>query len=455
MRSPASGLLRTSTTLDDESFVVERIDDQGLRFLALSSNGASALILATSAETLPFRRRWLVSVLTTALIVSSWNTERNANSEHRWSRPALNEQATDDLFATLCASLADAVPLAATDHDVAVEIDRWARLFWRHEGQPAKADLIGLAGELVCIADSNDVNRWVQAWHPRPEDRFDFTFLPGPGVVEVKSTAKDRRVRIALTQVDGPHLDSRFVASVRIVDGSTSLGDVVRSIADGLSDDASLLALWNVLTLTCGAGLDDALALRIDFELARTSIRYYRASSIPRPCRATAASGRSCQHQVFRLTSISAKQSTVTRSNRCCTTCDTLILAPQGDSQDRRLKAVEVLACAERLAATLKQILGVFADGLVIERTNAIRCGPALVAVAFEGDHEFCVTEDRHVGVVGANEYLTGPLQLAKTRHDAVVHEAVVEVVFWLVDDKRARRGSKREEERGCALTLR
>lgn len=278
--------LRTLTDfndLDDGSFVVERIDDQGLRFLALSSNGASALILATSAGSpvSPLRLAGLRVDYGVDCVVSEHGEKRELRASV--VATAANEQATDDLFATLCASLADAVPLAATDHDVAVEIDRWARLFWRLS-QPAKADLIGLAGELVCIADSNDVNRWVQAWHPRPEDRFDFTFLPGPGVVEVKSTAKDRRVHeIALTQVDGPHLDSRFVASVRIVDGSTSLGDVVRSIADGLSDDASLLALWNVLTLTCGAGLDDALALRIDFELARTSIRYYRASSIPRP----------------------------------------------------------------------------------------------------------------------------------------------------------------------------
>lgn len=276
-------ILMNSGALDQGSFVVERVDDEGLRFLAVSSSGAAALILATSASSAvpPLRLAGLrVDYGINCVVVES--------GERREIRASIistasNGQSADDLFATLCASLADSVPSAPTDRDVATEIDRWSRLFWRLS-QPAHTDLIGLAGELVCIAESHDANRWVRAWHPRPEDRFDFTFLPGRGVVEVKSTAKDRRLHeIALGQVTGPHLDSQFIASVRVVDGPTSLGDIVRDIADGLRDDASLLALWNVLTLTCGAGLDEALAFHIDLDIARTSIRYYEAASIPRP----------------------------------------------------------------------------------------------------------------------------------------------------------------------------
>lgn len=276
-------ILANSGELDEGSFVVERVDDEGLRFLALSSSGASALILATSAGSAvsPLRLAGLRVDYGIDCVVVELGERRELRASV--ISTTANEQGTDDLFATLCASLADAVPLLPTDHDVATEIDRWSRLFWRLS-QPARTDLIGLAGELVCIAESSDANRWVQAWHPRPEDRFDFTFLPGLGVVEVKSTTKDRRLHeIALGQVEGPHLDSRFIASVRVVDGATSLGDIVRGIADDLHDDASLLALWNVLTLTCGAGLDDALGLHIDLEIARASIRYYEVASIPRP----------------------------------------------------------------------------------------------------------------------------------------------------------------------------
>lgn len=265
------------------SYLVERLDEEGRKFLARSADGVNSLILVTisGAQVAPLRLTGLsVDYGTECVLI-----ERDQRSEIRASvvRSSTELLASGDLFATFCASLIDRLPTPTTDHDLAHEVDRWSRLFWRLT-QPATVAMVGLAGELLCIAEAGDVQQWVQAWHSRPEDRLDFSFLPGLATVEVKATTRDRRLHeVSLAQVDGANLDARFFASLRVVEGGHSIGDLIREIGDQLSDDHARMVLWNVLTLTCGSSLESALSFRFDYEVARASIRYYRASDIPRP----------------------------------------------------------------------------------------------------------------------------------------------------------------------------
>lgn len=267
----------------DGSFLVERADKSGLRFFARSEVGEPALILATfGRDNLPpLRLAGLRVDYDVDCTVVEDGTRRSITASII-SSPVV-ESTEWDLFSTLCVSLLDVVRLRASSKDVAGAIDRWSRIFWRLS-QVVKTDLVGLAGELVCIAVSAHKDAWLQAWHPRPDDRFDFTFHRVRSSVEVKSTTSDRRVHeISLRQITDNNRFSKFFASVRITEGDVSLYDIVREIAGDVHSDSAIVSLWDILASCCGTAIDEALSFGIDFDRARDSVLYYLGENIPRP----------------------------------------------------------------------------------------------------------------------------------------------------------------------------
>lgn len=277
--------LRTSANATAQAagaFLAERVDSTSSLFLARSAEGESTLVVASvgGSPIAPLRLAGLYADygVDCTLIEPGQSTSLRA-TVIRNPRAA---SASADLFAALCASLIHVLPPNPTDEDVATEISRWSRLFWRL-AQPATPELLGLAGELVVIAESNDIERWVSAWHRSPNDRFDFFFHRRDIAVEVKATSRDRRLHeISLSQIATVGEDGRFFVSLRIVQGATPLGELVRTISERLSDSA-VIAFWDVLTQTCGAGLDEALKFSVDHSIARSTLRYYYASTVPRP----------------------------------------------------------------------------------------------------------------------------------------------------------------------------
>ena len=58
------------------------------------------------------------------------------------------------------------------------------------------------------------------------------------------------------------------------------------------------------------------------------------------------------------------------------------------------------------------------------------------------------ITEDWHIGVVRARDDLALALELAEILDDAVIDEAVVEIVLWLVNDEwRTRRPEEKQQQ--------
>ena len=103
-----------------------------------------------------------------------------------------------------------------------------------------------------------------------------------------------------------------------------------------------------------------------------------------------------------------------------------------------------MLPRVERGWSTFEQALRKRPYGRIVEGADAVRYGPAVLAISLQGNDQLSVTEHRHVRVVRACDDLTGALQLAKPLDDAVVYEPVIEIILGLVDDERCR-GSAEE----------
>ena len=281
-------LARASTGgVPPDGYVVESFDNsEGLIYLGCSVTGELAFLVASKPSRTPpppLRLAGLSADFGVRCLLSDGASERLVRLSALKCTDI--EGSIRDLFATVCSALAGCLPAAPTEQEFSGEITRWSSLFWRL-GQRVATDIVGLAGELVVLRQARDVDRWVQAWHSKPNDILDFDFLESRVGVEVKTTRGSAREHpISLAQVLEPGLANRYFASVQIDmnDSGELLGDLVRELSDRLKTGSSRLMLWSVLTKSCGEGLEEVLSRRIDVSKAALSLRFYRAVDIPVP----------------------------------------------------------------------------------------------------------------------------------------------------------------------------
>lgn len=270
-----------------DGYAVEPFDPlRGFLFLGCSEAGELAFVVASEGSHIlpaPLRLAALSADFGVNCVLSDGTEEHLLRVSVL--RCTASERSTGELFATMCGALSESLLRPPTEREFSELINRWSGLFWRL-GQRVATDVVGLAGELMVIQHAHDIELWVEAWHAQPSDILDFDFIESPATVEVKTTRGSTREHpVSLAQVSGPGLENRFFASVQIDlnDSGELLADVVRGLSDRLAADTSRMMLWDVLTKTCGQGLDDVLSLRIDVEKAAKSLAFYRAEDIPVP----------------------------------------------------------------------------------------------------------------------------------------------------------------------------
>jgi hypothetical protein len=268
-------------------YVVEHFDaSKDFLYLGCAENGELAFVVSTLISRVPPRPLRLAALSADFGL----NCELNDGSAPRSVRVSVlrctgTEQSTRELFATVCGALAESLSRPPSELEFAELITQWSNLFWRI-GQHVETDIVGLAGELVVLRQSQNIDDWLDAWHAQPTDTLDFEFVASRASVEVKTTrGAQRKHPVSMEQVAEPRLSSRFFASVLVElnDSGELLGEVVRDIADRLRSDTSRLRLWDILTKTCGEGLSGFLSRRLDLEKAVRSLAFFRAQDIPLP----------------------------------------------------------------------------------------------------------------------------------------------------------------------------
>lgn len=182
-------------------------------------------------------------------------------------------------FVELMAATASTNPgiLTSTANDEIVSV--LLELF-RKLSLPSEKSVSGLWGELLVIHLAATPDAFVDAWHIRTTDRFDFAF---PNFrIEVKTTEQPSRDHeFSLKQVRSGR-ESDFVASVKLSRSSAGLSvlDMARLITSRL-DSNRQAKLWRTILETIGDDCDDEQ--RFDLISASEDLVFVRCSDIPAP----------------------------------------------------------------------------------------------------------------------------------------------------------------------------
>ncbi len=150
--------------------------------------------------------------------------------------------------------------------------------------RPSTESVQGLWAELFFAARSQKPVLVVEAWHRFPEARYDFTF--GSQAIEVKSASSGtRQHNFSLEQLQPTvEYDEVIVASmfVRRSEAGVSIKQLLDELEKRLIGRPDLLLhLNNMVVKTLGSNWANVLDEGFDDRLARTSLQFFNANSIP------------------------------------------------------------------------------------------------------------------------------------------------------------------------------
>lgn len=181
-------------------------------------------------------------------------------------------------FIVVLSSIVSTLGSDSNSAEVWSQLELVGELFAAQE-RPSRADIVGLAGELLLISTSADVPSVARAWHPSVTDRYDFAF--DSSYLEVKTTTSAQRCHFfSASQLEAA--DRRVVvASIQIIPSASGLSllQLSDSICGQLAQpDAQKFR--NGVFSTIGSDLEALSDFR--FSLAtEQSIRFYDAAYLP------------------------------------------------------------------------------------------------------------------------------------------------------------------------------
>lgn len=273
-------------TPPSDAFLVESLFLSRTLFVAVDADGSWSLVVRTRKSARPVP----------ALRLSLLSADYGATYELREGddvgslrvcviRCIASDPEIRNVFATVCAALLKDLPASPSDTDVDTEVGKWVSLFWRLQ-TPARTTVIGLIGELTLLDSVEHLADWIRAWHSDPDANLDFAFATPPLSVEVKATSSQQRVHeLSIHQALPTVRDNHFFAStiIELRDAGVRLGDVVAELGERLAGRSEANLLWRSLAAVCGASLGEFLDTRYMRDVARRSLRFYVAESVPQP----------------------------------------------------------------------------------------------------------------------------------------------------------------------------
>lgn len=182
-----------------------------------------------------------------------------------------------ELMAATAGSHAGTLSPNETDEVVDVLLELFRKL-----SLPAERSVTGLWGELLLIYLAASPEDFLDAWHLRATDGFDFAFSDKR--IEVKTTERASREHdFSLKQVRSER-STDIVASVALARSSSGLStmDLARLIAERV-DLERQGKLWRLVVETLGDDADAASEQRFDLKAASEAVVFVRATEVPAP----------------------------------------------------------------------------------------------------------------------------------------------------------------------------
>ena len=174
------------------------------------------------------------------------------------------------------------LPAIAKLKELKIEVEKLISLFNKFSKLPTKT-IQGLWAELLVIEQSSNPEYLIRAWHFSPTDKFDFN--DGIDKIEVKSTAKSRRIHNFSLEQLNPNKNSKLIiASVFAVE--TGIGktifDLVKMIDDRLKNKEILFRINEVLLDTLGRDFEKSFEHYFDYQLAVDSLAFFDSELVPK-----------------------------------------------------------------------------------------------------------------------------------------------------------------------------
>lgn len=174
------------------------------------------------------------------------------------------------------------LPAIANLKELKFEVEKLVSLFNKFSKLPTKT-IQGLWAELLVIEQSSNPEYLVKAWHYSPTDKFDFN--DGIDKIEVKSTAKSRRIHNFSLEQLNPNKNSKLIiASVFAVEtgkGKT-IFDLVKLIDDKVKNKEVLFRINEALFDTLGRDFEKTFEHYFDYQLAVDSLAFFNSELIPK-----------------------------------------------------------------------------------------------------------------------------------------------------------------------------
>ncbi len=165
--------------------------------------------------------------------------------------------------------------------ELKIEVEKLVNLFSKFS-RPSIKTIQGLWAEMLVIEQSKTPDYLIQAWHNLVMDTFDFN--DGTDKVEVKSTAKSRRIHnFSVDQLNPNTNSSLIIVSVLTIETGIgkSIFDLLKSIETRLNDNKSVFRLNEVVIQTLGKDFEKGFEVFYDYPLAVDSIKYYDSKVVP------------------------------------------------------------------------------------------------------------------------------------------------------------------------------
>jgi hypothetical protein len=177
----------------------------------------------------------------------------------------------------LTRSLAGAIHVDRIEDAVVTLVELFRKL-----SQPSKRSVQGLWGELLLIDQSASPEKLLAAWRAEPQQRYDFS--SGLDRIEVKTAgSRVRSHHFSAEQLAPPPGSRLLIASMlceRVGQGTT-VRDLVTRIRQRVLNIDLLIKLEEVVAETLGSSLEAGLSVPFDYELAKTSLRFYDFREVP------------------------------------------------------------------------------------------------------------------------------------------------------------------------------
>ncbi len=254
--------------------------------IAVDSNGAPSLLIATSSEDgpqLPLRYEM-------AHLRIQYGASReilHANGVHESGAFTIiglldADRDLTEYFLRVLDGLVGAMPLHPTVGDVTRCVDRLIELF-SVLARPALGAVQGLWAELLLLANATDPIALGKAWHQSPYDLHDFS--TGPMRIEVKCAAgRYRSHHFSLAQLSNPPTTRLIIASLLTESsgGGTQVGQLIEEVRFRLADDPDLRNRFELIVAdTLGSSWRSAMAVAYDRERAESTLEFYDAAEVP------------------------------------------------------------------------------------------------------------------------------------------------------------------------------